>query len=170
MTTEPTDRTALLDSARPVNKLDASMVLSLVAVGVVAAAMALIALAFFNLRAGIGVGIGGLIGLVNLWVFAHIVSGVLAGGQRGKLWGLVGGLKFIALFAAAYLVLKSGWASGLTLAIGYGALPLGITIGALLSPRAPSGPDEAAQAGSGGEPDLLTATPSSEQPDDEQSC
>ncbi len=169
MTAEHRDQAPLLSSDRPASKLDASMVISLVAVAVAAAAMSLVALVFFEGRVAIGVAAGGLIGLVNLWVFAHIVSGVLAGGQRGKLWGLVGGLKFIALLAGAYLLLKSGWASGLTLAIGYCALPVGITIGALLNPRPPPEEIEDAQAGGGREPNLLTATPSPEQPDDDES-
>ena len=85
-------------------------------------------------RTGIGIGIGGLLATANLWAFAIVVRGVLMGGEAGKRWGMAGGLKFLALLGAAWLVLAAGVSTGLTLALGYGALPLGITIGGLFGP------------------------------------
>jgi hypothetical protein len=51
---------------------------------------------------------------------------------------LVAVVKLVVLFGGLYLLLRSGMASGVALVLGYGALPLGITVGGLLAPR----PDE----------------------------
>jgi hypothetical protein len=48
-------------------------------------------------------------------------------------------LKLVLLFAGVWMVLKSGVVSGLSLAVGYAALPLGITLASLLGPK--PGPD-----------------------------
>lgn len=111
------------------------MVTALVAVAAVAVVLAIGGVIGFGWRVGVGIAAGGLVATANLWAFAHIVRGVLGGGKRTRLWGLAGALKFLALACGAYLLLRSGFITGLTLAIGYAALPLGVTLGTLLSPQ-----------------------------------
>jgi len=122
----------LLPAAREPAPLDASIIVSLVSVGAVGGLMALAALVVLGPASGLGVAVGGLIATLNLWFFAHIGRGVLAGGSRGRLWGLIAATKFIGLFGGAWLLLQADLTQPLTLAIGYAALPLGITIGSFL--------------------------------------
>ncbi len=130
----------ILPGARNAAPLDASMRVSLVCVGATAALFAAVALGVFGGGAGLGVALGGMLATVNLWLFAYVVRGVLAGGSRGRLWALVGALKFGALVFGAWLLLKTGHVSAFALAFGYVALPVGITVGAFLRPRDESEP------------------------------
>lgn len=127
----------LLPGARKEAPLDAAMRISIVCVGATAALFAVVALVGFGGGAGLGVALGGMLATVNLWLFAYVVRGVLAGGSRGRLWALVGALKFGALLFAAWLLLKSGHTSALALVFGYAALPAGLTVATFLRP-----PDE----------------------------
>lgn len=120
------------ESPQPI-ALDATMMTSLTAVAAVAVAASLTGLAAFGWSVAMGVATGGLLATVNLWLIGLVSQGVLAGGSRGRFWGVFGGLKFIALLGVAFALLRSGLTSGLTLAAGYAALPLGVTIGTLLS-------------------------------------
>jgi hypothetical protein len=119
--------------ARP----DGTLQLSASAVAVLAVIISVIGTVVFGGRAGLGAGIGGAIAVANLVVFALVVRGVLAGGQRGRLWALVGILKIFLLFGGVWWVLKSGVTSAVALIFGYGALPLGIALGGLIGPRIP---------------------------------
>jgi hypothetical protein len=95
----------------------------------------------------------------NLWMFAHIGRNVLVGGRRKRIWGALGGLKLIALFGGLYLLLDAGITSGITLAIGYAAMPIGIAIGGIVGPR-PGDDDPPAVLGpSPASRDLLNAGP-----------
>lgn len=110
---------------------------------VVAAALCLAigAFATFGVKSGIGVAIGGALAVANLMVFARLGQAFVAGKGSSAPWGIVAVLKLVALFGGVWLILKSGYVSGLALAVGYGALPIGITIGSLFGPR-PSEPPE----------------------------
>ncbi len=118
--------------------LDAAMMTSLTAVAGVAVVLAVTALSVFGWGPAMGVATGGLLATANLWLIGLVSRGVLAGGKSGRLWGLAGGLKFLALMGVAFGLLQAGMTSGLTLAAGYAALHIGVTIGTLLSrPPAP---------------------------------
>jgi hypothetical protein len=91
--------------------------------------------------AALGIAVGGLVATLNLWLFAYIARGVLRGGSSGRLWGVLGGVKFLALLGGAYVLLDRGVIAGLTMAIGYASLPVGVALGGFLAPRA----DEIAQ-------------------------
>jgi hypothetical protein len=116
-------------SAKP---LDAAILYALCSVGAVAVVFALGALFIGGPAAGLGVALGGLVATLNLWFFAYVGRGVLAGGTRSRFWTLLAVLKIVLLFGAVWFLMKSGYTSPLALALGYGALPLGITIGAFL--------------------------------------
>ena len=98
---------------------------------VVVTALVLALLAPFALGSGamLGVAIGGLLAVANLWAIGFVVSAMLRGASLS--FGAVAGLKFGALVFVIWVVLKNGWAGAMPLAFGYAALPLGLVIGQL---------------------------------------
>jgi hypothetical protein len=119
------------------SRLDAPMRAALL--GVIGSAVVLVggAYAAMGQRAAVGVAIGGGLAAINLWVFAIIGEAVVARRGRTSPWAAIGMLKLVALLGAVWLILRSGVASGLALAVGYGALPMGITLGSLFGPKPP---------------------------------
>jgi hypothetical protein len=115
--------------------IDTPLRWSLIAVAILAVVVALVAAVVSGWRSGLGVLAGGLLATLNLWIFIHIVRGVLVGGRRGRLWILAAVLKLGGLLGGAWLLLWTGICSGAQLAIGYGALPFGIVVGSLVAPR-----------------------------------
>ena len=120
--------------------LDAAIVTSLTCVAGAGVVLALAAVFWGGAAASLGVAIGAMLAVANLWVLALVGRGVLSGSARGKLWVLVGVAKLLALFGGSFLLLRAGLVSGLTLVVGYGALPAGITVGAFLRPADTSVP------------------------------
>jgi hypothetical protein len=108
-------------------------ILSVAACG---AALAMGAFAFFGLGTAFGVAIGGAIATANLWLFARIGAAFLSERGRGP-WVAIAILKLVFLFGGVFLLINSGIVSGISLAFGYGALPLGITLGSLFGPKPP---------------------------------
>jgi hypothetical protein len=84
-----------------------------------------------GVRACLGVSVGAVLGLANLWVLGWVVSRLTTGAGSRAGWSVLAGLKFAALVAACYLLLRAGVVALGPLAIGYGALPLGIVVGQL---------------------------------------
>ncbi len=110
------------------------------AVGWTGGVMALAALAFFGVGTALSVAVGAGIAFANLWALARIVGALLPstaeGAQRGKgAWALVALLKMFGLVAAVWLLMRHGVVSALPLLAGFGALPIGIAIGSLVSDR-----------------------------------
>jgi hypothetical protein len=77
----------------------------------------------------LGIAIGAAIGVANLWAIASVVRGLVRGNALP--WSVVAAVKFAAVLFVVFIVLKNDWASALSLAIGYSALPVGIVIGQL---------------------------------------
>ena len=100
------------------------------------AALAFAGFAVFGLSAAFGVAIGGAIATANLWLFARIGRAFLSEKGRGP-WIAIAFVKLVFLFGGVFLLIKSGTVSGISLAVGYGALPLGITLGSLFGPKPP---------------------------------
>ncbi len=92
--------------------------------------------AWFGWRVGVSVGIGALLGAGNLWVLARVVRGLLDPEAPSRPVALLALIKFTALFGGVYLLLHLGVVSVPSLAVGYGALPLGIVLGQFRSPPA----------------------------------
>jgi hypothetical protein len=86
-------------------------------------------------RSTVGVAIGAVLAVMNLWAVAVVVRGFVRG--HGLSWGPVALLKFGGLLFVVAIVLKNHWAEALPLAVGYAALPFGIVFGQL-SRRAPA--------------------------------
>jgi hypothetical protein len=82
----------------------------------------------------VGVALGSLIAALNLWALTRVVRALMNG--AGLPWVLLGGAKLFALLALVALILKLEIAGLIPLAIGYGALPLGIVFSQLGSGRA----------------------------------
>lgn len=54
-----------------------------------------------------------------------------AGRKGGWAWGVFAILKIFLLFGGMWLLLTRGWVDPIPLVVGYGVLPLGITVGTL---------------------------------------
>jgi hypothetical protein len=90
----------------------------------------------YGLHTGVGVLMGALLGVLNLWALARLVRGFLTESGPKMSWTLLALIKLGALFAVVIFLVASGVADLLALAAGYGALPLGIALGpTLLLPR-----------------------------------
>jgi hypothetical protein len=91
-------------------------------------------------RGVVGVALGSAIAAFNLWALARIVRAFVNG--AGLPWVLLAGFKLIGLLALVALVLQLGLTTVVPLAIGYGALPVGIVIAQLgaARPRAATSP------------------------------
>jgi hypothetical protein len=86
----------------------------------------------------LGVALGSLIAALNLWALAKVVRALMNG--AGLPWVLLGGVKLLALLGLVTAILKLEIATLVPLAIGYGALPLGIVFAQLGSGRTPARP------------------------------
>jgi hypothetical protein len=88
-------------------------------------------------RGGIlGVALGSAIAALNLWSLGRIVRAFMHG--AGLPWVLLGALKLVGLVGLLALVLHLGLTTVIPLAIGYGALPVGIVFAQLGAARPPS--------------------------------
>ena len=124
-------------------RFDTRMRTSLRTVFLIAAVFTFFAVAFAGVRAGVSVALGGALAGGNLWLLARIVTELLptdrAGAEaqsRGG-WALLAVLKILGLLALAWLLMRHGIVSPLPMLVGFGALPIGIAIGSLVSDRRP---------------------------------
>lgn len=85
--------------------------------------------AWFGWRVGVSVGVGALLGAGNLFALTRLVRGILDPEGAKRPVALLALLKFAGLFGGVYLLLELGVVSVPSLAVGYGALPLGIVLG-----------------------------------------
>jgi hypothetical protein len=138
---------------RRASGLDAQLRVSLAAVAVSGAALAAASVPFFGLSAALSVAVGAGLATANLWALARIVAALLPDESRAStdggagtpapdqapnqtvLWAFLGLLKMFALFGVVWLLMRHGFVSGLGLVVGFGALPIGIAIGSLVSHR-----------------------------------
>lgn len=84
----------------------------------------------------VSVAVGAGMAYANLAVLARSVSRLLGGG--GGSWALLFLLKFTGLFALTYLLIDRQLVQPLGLALGFGALPVGVTLGGLLTHQSPN--------------------------------
>lgn len=84
----------------------------------------------------LGVALGALLAALNLWALARVVRALMNG--AGLPWVLLGGTKLLGLLALVALILKFEITTLIPLAIGYGALPLGIVFSQLGTARSAS--------------------------------
>lgn len=109
------------------------------------AALTLASPLLFGSRGIVGVALGAAIATLNLWALGRIVRAFMAG--AGMPWAVLGALKLLLLLALLVAVLRLKLTGVIPLAVGYGALPLGVVfsqLGAarqkpLTSPQLPAG-------------------------------
>ena len=108
---------------------------SIIAVSIVGLVGALAAFWLGGMASARSVAIGAAIGVANLWLLAQMVRGFLT--RKGVVapWGIVAVLKFVLLFGAMYVLVKSRLVDILPCAIGFGALPVGIVFAELFGGR-----------------------------------
>jgi len=117
------------------------MRLCLLAVALSGAALTVATFAFFGAWRALPVALGSGIAAGNLWVLGRIVAALLpseAAGARAQSkagWVLVAMLKMVGLVGLLWLLMRHGGISPLALMAGFGALPIGIAIGSLVSDR-----------------------------------
>jgi hypothetical protein len=85
-------------------------------------------------QAVLGVALGAAIAAFNLWSLARIVKAFMNG--AGLPWVLLAALKLIGLLVVVAGVLQLGITTVVPLAVGYGALPIGIVFAQLGAARA----------------------------------
>ena len=110
--------------------------LALMATGGFGVLASLVGLLFWDGRIAIGILVGAAIAVANLWVFKRVGHAFLS--EKGKsraIWGLVGAFKFVALMVGVGLLLRHEVVGAIPLIVGYGALPVGITVSNFLSAR-----------------------------------
>jgi hypothetical protein len=119
---QPADRT-----------LDRTLRVVLAAIALFGAAFSLAAVLVYGVQIAAGVLLGAVIAVVNFWALARLVP-LLFRQRRAGAWAVVEALKMVGLVVLVWLIIRSGWIDALALAAGYGALPLGITVGSLFAP------------------------------------
>lgn len=109
---------------------------AVIAVGAVATVLAALG---WGARPAGSVLAGAVLAAANLWSLGRVVGPMLvasAGNGAGAArYGVLAGLKILALFGGMWLLMARGWVAPLPLLVGYGALPLGIAMASLLAPR-----------------------------------
>ena len=91
----------------------------------------------WGLRHGLGVLVGAALATLNMWSLKRIGAGFFSGeGRRRRVWGLLGAMKFLALAAIVVALVALKLVHPLALLVGYGSMPVGITLGTFLGPRA----------------------------------
>jgi hypothetical protein len=88
-----------------------------------------------GMRPAMSVAIGAGIAAGNLWLLAQMVRAFLAQKGASAPWGIVAVLKFVLLFGAMYVLVKTRTVDILPCAIGFCALPVGIVFAQLLGAR-----------------------------------
>lgn len=92
----------------------------------VGAVFVLIALGYVSGHAALSVFFGAGIAAVNLWLLSKSVRNLISGQNTG--WAAAAALKFVALLGIIYLLIDSGLVLPVGLAVGFGALPVGILL------------------------------------------
>jgi hypothetical protein len=120
-------------------KPDPRFVTAMVAVGSLGVLMAATAAYTWGARMAFSVGTGSLIATSNLYVLSRIVGAMVKGGAGAGAWGVVALVKMVVLFGGIWILMTHGLVDPMGLVVGYGALPIGIAIGSLVSDKASPG-------------------------------
>jgi hypothetical protein len=99
----------------------------------------------WSVRAGISAAVGATIAASNLWVLARIIGATARpdASKSALAWAMLALVKMLGLFALVWLLIRWGIAQPLPLVLGYGALPIGIAVGSVVSDRTEPPSDDA---------------------------
>jgi hypothetical protein len=117
---------------------------TIASVAAVGMAFSLMALVIFGATTAFSVAVGSVIATANLWALARIIRALMpddakiARSQNKAAWGIVAIVKMLGLVAGVWLLMRHGIVSPLAAMVGFGALPIGIAIGSLVSDRSGS--------------------------------
>jgi hypothetical protein len=93
----------------------------------------------FGLRVGISVAVGALIAVGNLYGLARIVGALLGSRAEGDpgsgMWGVLAVVKILGLFGGVWLLLGAHLVEPIGLVVGWGALPVGVTLATFFSDK-----------------------------------
>ena len=118
------------------DRADPTLRAALIAVGIAAAVLTAGAGVAFDAHTAVGVAVGGAVAFANLAVFVRVGRAFLE--KKHTLpWGIVAVVKLVVLVGGVWLLLRNGAVAPLALAAGYGAMPIGITLGVLFGPKPP---------------------------------
>ena len=87
-------------------------------------------------RSALSTLLGAGLAVTNLYVLGRVVQALLERSAQVAAWGVVGLLKLTLLFGGVWALFHTELVAALPLLVGYGALPLGITLSPLFL-RAP---------------------------------
>ena len=139
-----------------VSSPDAPVNLALLGTGGFGVIASLVGLLGWDLRVSFGVFVGALLALGNLWAFRLVGRGFFSGdGSSRAVWGLIGAFKFVGLLVIVAVLVRCNIVGAIPLAVGYGALPLGIAVSGPVSARFADEPihgDDSKASGSSHEP------------------
>jgi hypothetical protein len=126
--------------------MDRRLRTTFVTVGACAALLTLGGAFAFGSRGAVSVALGGLVALSNLFVFARIVASVavpMAAPPRHAqlLWTVLALPKTMLLFGGVWFLVTRHLVDPIHLVVGYGCLPIGIAIGAVVSDKTGSRDD-----------------------------
>lgn len=88
---------------------------------------------FAGRGAGASAAYGATLGLANLLILGRMVRSFLGSNGTSKTWVVAALTKLAVLVLAMYLPVRAGLVQVLPFVIGFGALPLGIALGQLLT-------------------------------------
>lgn len=112
-------------------KKDPALKAAVKVVAITALVLTVGAALFADLQAALGVFLGGALATLNLVILVRLGEAFLEQNGGRTPWAVIGVLKLVGLFAAVYLILKRGDISPMALVVGFGSLPIGITISGL---------------------------------------
>jgi hypothetical protein len=129
----------MISRANPRRPPDANLRATLVAVALCGGTLALGTLAVLGPKAALSVAIGAALAVGNLWLLARVVVALLPDERRRPSgvggWALLGVLKMFGLFAVFWFLMRGAIVVPLAMLLGFGALPIGIAIGSVVSHR-----------------------------------
>ncbi|MFO0616936.1 MAG: ATP synthase subunit I [Polyangiaceae bacterium] len=132
---EPEDPRLAAEAAADAQRTIRAVTLAIVGSGVVLSIGAAVG---FGPSVGVAALVGAALAVLNLVLFARLVQAFMTQKGQAAPWAVLGSLKLVGLFACVYLLVTRGGVSAYGIALGFAALPIGITLGTLFRPK-PSG-------------------------------
>jgi len=108
---------------------------ALVAVSIIGIAGTLAAVWLGGTVIARSVAVGAALAVGNLWLLAQMVRGFLARKGATAPWSIIAVLKFVLLFGAMYVLVRTRFVDVLPCVFGFGALPVGIVFAQLFGGR-----------------------------------
>lgn len=132
---EPEDPRLAAEAAADSRRTMRSVLIAIITAGVILSAGAAIA---FDTGTAVAALVGAALAVLNLVLFARLVSAFVTEKGRAGPWALLGAMKLVGLFACVYVLVTRGGVSAIGIALGFASLPIGITFGTLFQRKPPT--------------------------------